>query len=89
MKIDDIQLQFQYENKMYKTEIYYLDGDNYSIRLYDSSDKELFSTWIDSAGGEVTGNAEVYTMDDIDDLINKVYDFYNILIQANLLITGE
>lgn len=89
MEIDDIQLQFQYKDKMYKTEIYYLNGDNYSIRLYDSNDKELFSTWIDSAGGEVTGNAEVYTMNDIDDLINEVYDFYNILIQANLLITGE
>lgn len=89
MKINNCYIQFTFNKKDYRVEIYYLDGDNYSIRLFDNKNMELFSTWIDSNGGEVSGNAEVYTSDNIDNVIEKVYDVYNFFSKSNLLINGD
>ena len=63
----------------------YLDGDNYSIYLYNKG-REIFSTWIDSCGGEVTGNQEIY-IEGYDKAIDICYDFFNTI--QTFLISGE
>ena len=92
-KLNNIIIHFYYANKKYTCEIYYMDHDNYAIRLYKgydiSSENNLFSTYIDSSGGEVTGNAEVYTMDNIDNIIKKCYEIYNFYVNNNMLITKD
>lgn len=67
-------------------EVNYMDGDNYSIYLYNKEHKEIFSTWIDSSGGEVTGNQEIY-IEGYDKAIDICYDFFNTI--QTFLITGE
>lgn len=70
-----------------------MDSDNYAIRLYEGyntlDENELFSTYIDSSGGEVVGNAEVYTMDNISEVVYKCYDIYNFYVQNSMLTTGN
>lgn len=68
-------------------EINYIGGDNYSIYLYniDSECVEIFSTWIDSCGGEVTGNQEIY-IEGYDKAIDICYEFFNTI--QTFLITG-
>lgn len=70
-------------------EIHYMEGDNYSIHLYniDSECAEIFSTWIDSCGGEVTGNQEIY-IGGYDKAIDICYDFFN-TIQTFLIKEEE
>jgi len=92
-ELDDLKIQFIYNNKQYTCRIYYIDSDNYTIRLYKGyktlDEDELFSTYIDSSGGEVTGYAKVYTMDNIYDIIQKCYDIYYFYVQNNMLTIGD
>ena len=90
-ELDELDVSFLYNNKKYLCNIYYIDSDNYAIRLYkDTIDKpELFSTYIDSDGGEVSGNAEIYTFENIDELIEKCYSIYNYYVNNNMLTKGE
>jgi len=92
-ELDDFKIELIYNGKQYTCEIYYIDSDNYAIRLYKGyntlSENELFSTYIDSSGGEVVGNAEIYTMDNISELVYKCYDIYNFYVQNNMLTTGD
>lgn len=92
-ELDDTTIQFYYNDIRYTLLIYFMSDDNYCMRLYKgyttNERYELFSTWIDSFGGEVTGNSEVYTMDNIDELIQKCYDIYNFYVQNNMLTTGN
>lgn len=69
--------------------ISYLGGDNYSIHLYNSKnlepENEIFSTWVDSNGGEIEGNKEIYKYG-YDEAIYICYDLFNTL--QSFLING-
>ena len=92
-ELDEADIHFIYNNNHYVCCIYYIDSDNYAIRLYKGCRKtdedEIFSTYIDSSGGEVVGNAEIYTLDNISDIINKCYEIYYFYVKNNMLTTGD
>ena len=90
MKINDMTINYEYDGIDYSLSIYHMDSDNYCMRLYSMVDStELCSTWIDSDGGEVKDNYEVYTDDDINDVISDMYKFFNILVHHKLLKVGD
>lgn len=77
----------------FKLEIYELEEgtDDYSMWLSiipeDNEPKAIFSTWIDSGGGEVNGNQEIYKSD-YDDEIDRAYKIFNSLI-SNIYNTDK
>lgn len=85
--VNNINIDFQNEYHKYILIISNLDNvDNYSIHLYIDrgyptldEQSEVFSTWIDSSGGEVGGNCEVYKIG-YDKAIEYSYELFNKII---------
>ena len=81
---NNINIDFQNEYHKYNLIISNLDNfANYSIHLYIDrgyptllEEDEVFSTWIDSSGGEVSGNCEVYKIG-YDKVIDYCYQLFN------------
>ena len=71
-------------NEMLLLNIHLMDNDNYCIRLNniddDFFDDGIFSTWIDSCGGEVMGNCEIYK-DGYEKDIEYCYEVFNKLME--------
>lgn len=92
LKYCNIEYTNQYEEHL-KLEIFNLeeDTDIYSMRLYiiskDNEREEIFSTWIDSNCGEVSGNQEIYK-DDYDNEIYRAYDIFSSLM-SNIYNVSE
>lgn len=91
MELDDLKIEFYLNNKLYRMNIYYMDSDNYCIRLENNNKEELFSTYIDSDGGEVSGNAEMYQVDSGTDFVavEKCYEIYNFFVENKMLAKGD
>lgn len=92
-ELDDLKIEFIMDNNEYTCNIYYIDSDNYAIRLYKgfntSEANELFSTYIDSSGTEVSGNVEVRTTSDIYEVVQKCYQIYKFYVNNKMLSTGN
>lgn len=92
LKDCNIEYTNQYGER-FKLEIYELEEstDDYSMWLYlipeDNKPEEVFSTWIDSGGGEVNGNQEVYKSN-YDNEIDKAYKIFN-SIMSNVYDTDR
>lgn len=88
MYIDEIKIYFKSSYHNFMLHIYNLESyDNFCIRLYKvhkgdnylSDMDEIFSTWIDSDGGEVAGNCEIYK-DGYGKVIDYVYKVFNNIV---------
>lgn len=88
MYIDEIKIYFKSSYHNFMLHIYNLESnEDYCIRLYKvhkgdtflSDYDEIFSTWIDSDGGEVTGNCEIYK-DGYDKVIDHAYKVFNNIV---------
>lgn len=85
--VKNINIDFQNEYHKYILIISSLDNiDNYSMHLYIDrgyptldEESEVFSTWIDGSGGEVSGNCEVYKIG-YDKAIDYSYELFNKII---------
>ena len=77
----------------FKLEIFELEEgtDDYSMWLYiipkDNELEAIFSTWIDSGGGEVNGNQEIYK-DNYDNEIDRAYNIFTNLM-SNIYNVSE
>lgn len=73
---------FNKYGERFKLEAFLLEegSDNYSIWLYvipeDDVPEAIFSTWINSEGGEVSGSQAVYKSN-YEDEINIAYKIFN------------
>jgi len=86
--IDDITVYFTYGYHKYRLMISNLESyDNFSMSLYKNYEKSIylseqpiiFSTWVDSDGGEVTGNCKIY-YNGYNEVIDYCYKVFNSLI---------
>lgn len=68
-------LDFTIENR-YFCECYEMEEDSYCLRIYDLSNnkEELYSIWFNSDLGFVKGNEELYTLEDIQTIIDKAFN---------------
>lgn len=85
--LDEVTMKYNSKsnnNEMLLLNIYLMDDDNYCIRLNniddDIFDNGIFSTWIDSCGGEVAGNQEVYK-EGYEKDINYCYEVFGKLME--------
>ena len=93
LKNCNIEYSNQY-GEHFKLEIYELEEgtDDYSMWLYiipeDDEPEAIFSTWIDSGGGEVNGNQEIYK-DNYDNEIDRAYNIFSNLMDSIYNVSEE